>query len=276
MKKYIDVSTHQGVIDWEKVKASGVDGAILRAGYGRNNIDKQFIRNISECNRLGIPCGVYWFSYAYTAAMAAKEAEYCLAAIKPYKVELPVCYDFEYDTVRYAKEQGVTVNKALATACVHAFCGAVEEAGYYTMNYANPDYLSTYFDSTVQQYDLWLAWYKSNPNPDEQPRDDCGIWQYSSKGSIDGIGGNVDIDAAYKDYKSIIAKVGLNGLGKTTANTAETEPVRSADDEAETETVWYADAQAWVMEKGISDGTKAEQAATRAEVWAMIYRAMNK
>ena len=273
MKKYIDVSNHQGVIDWEKVKGK-VDGVIIRAGYGRNNIDKQFIRNITECNRLGIPCGVYWFSYAYTAAMAKKEAEYCLAAIKPYKVELPVCFDFEYDTVNYAKRQGVTVTKALATACVHAFCGAVEAAGYYAMNYANLDYLANYFDSSVLRYDLWLAWYKSNPNPEEQPREDCGIWQYTSKGSVDGISGNVDTNAAYKDYKAIIAKAGLNGLVATAE--PEPEPDPAVKEEAEEEKPWYADAQAWVMAQGISDGTKAGEPATRAEVWAMIYRAMNK
>lgn len=272
-KKYIDVSNHQGTIDWEKVKAAGIDGAIIRAGYGRNNIDKQFIRNISECNRLGIPCGVYWFSYAYTAAMAKKEAEYCLAAIKPYRVELPVCFDFEYDSAVYAKKQGVDVSKSLATALVHAFCGAVEDAGYYAMNYANPDYLSRYFDSTVLQYDLWLAWYKSNPDLTTPPREGAGIWQYTSTGAVDGISGNVDTNVAYKDYQSIIAKAGLNGV--ITVPAPEPEPAQSATTEQET-APWYADAQAWVMAQGISDGTNAEQAATRAEVWTMIYRALNE
>ena len=211
MKKYIDVSTHQGVIDWEKVKAAGVDGVIIRAGYGRNNIDKQFVRNITECNRLGIPCGVYWFSYAYTEELAKKEAEYCLAAVKPYKLELPICFDFEYDSVANAKKQGVTVTKQLATAMVHAFCGVIEAAGYYVMNYANPDYLRNYFDDTVGRYDLWLAWYSNA----EQPTRSCGIWQYSSKGSVAGINGNVDVNHAYKDYQAIITKAQLNGLGKT-------------------------------------------------------------
>ena len=81
--KYIDVSAHQGEIDWEKVKGS-VDGVIIRAGYGKNNIDKYFRRNVSECNRLGIPCGAYWFSYAYTPEMAQAEADYLISAVNPY------------------------------------------------------------------------------------------------------------------------------------------------------------------------------------------------
>lgn len=208
VKKYIDVSTHQGKIDWEKVKASGIDGVMIRAGYGRNNIDKQFVRNITECNRLGIPCGVYWFSYAYTEEMAKKEAEYCLEAIKPYKVELPVCFDFEYDSVTYAKKQGVKVDKNLATALVHAFCKVVEDAGYYVMNYANLDYLRNYFDDSVNRYGLWLAWYSNA----EKPTVDCDIWQYSSKGKVNGITGNVDMNYAYNDYAKIILKAGLNKL----------------------------------------------------------------
>ena len=76
-KKGIDVSRWQGTIDWEKVKADGVEFAMLRAGYGQGNIDAQFERNAGECTRLGIPFGVYWFSYAYTPAMARREAQCC-------------------------------------------------------------------------------------------------------------------------------------------------------------------------------------------------------
>ena len=260
-KKYIDVSYWQGDIDWAKVK-NEVDGVIIRAGYGQNNIDKKFKEYISECNRLGIPCGVYWFSYAYTVAMAKKEAEYCLAAIKPYKVELPVCFDFEYDSVDKAKAKGITITKTLATNMVHAFCGAVEAAGYYAMNYTNMDYLNKYFDDSTLKYDLWLAQWPTKPNLDNPP-EGVGIWQYSSKGSVSGIKGDVDMDAAYKDYKAIIAKAGLNGIAKAEEKPKEKEP-------------WYAEAQKWVVTKGISDGTKPNTPATFAEVWDMLYRAIGK
>lgn len=255
-KKYIDVSTHQGEIDFVKVKASGVDGIIIRAGYGQNNIDAQFKRNISECNRLGIPCGVYWFSYAYTGEMARKEAEYCLAAIKPYRVELPVCYDFEYDSVEKAqKNHGVGIGKTLATAFVHAFCSTIEAAGYYAMNYTNGDYLSRYFDESTLRYDLWYAAWPKTPDPNKPPRD-CGIWQYTSKGRVPGIAGNVDTNYVYKDYPELIRGAGLNRLSPAPAP----EP-------------WYAEAQEWVKSQGISDGERPTEPATRAEVWAMIYRA---
>lgn len=248
-KKYIDISFYQGDVDFEKVKKE-VDGVIIRAGYGQNNIDKKFVRNITECNRLGIPCGVYWFSYAYTEEMARKEAQYCLEAIKPYRVELPVCFDFEYDSVDYAKRKGVTVGKALATKLVHAFCGEIEKAKYYAMNYTNPAYLAQYFDDTTLKYDLWLAQWPTNPNPEKPPRE-CGIWQYTSKGAVSGIVGNVDMDAAYKDYPTIIRNAGLNNLAPKT---------------------WYSDAQEWATENGITDGTRPTEPATRAEVWAMLHR----
>ena len=138
--KGIDISTWQGTPDFSKVKAAGVQFVIARAGYGQNNIDKQFRRNASECSRLGIPFGVYWFSYALNAEMARQEARDCLEAVKGYRLEYPIFFDLEYDTVRYAKQNGVTITKALATQMVKAFCSEIEAAGYYAANYMNNDY----------------------------------------------------------------------------------------------------------------------------------------
>lgn len=251
MQKGIDVSKHNGTIDWAKVKEAGVQFAMIRAGYGANNIDAQFKRNISECNRLGIPCGVYWFSYAYTEEMARKEAEHCLTAIKPYKLDYPVAFDFEYDSVSYAAKKGVSMTKSLASKLVKAFCGAIEEAGYYAMNYANADYHANYFDASVKNtYDLWLAQWPKSPDLSAPPA--CGIWQYSSTGTMPGISGNVDMNAAYKDYPAIIA--GMKG-----------EPMEKTEKEL---------AREWVMAKGISDGTNPDAPATRSQLWVMLYRLM--
>lgn len=209
-RKGIDVSSHQGVIDWVKVKAAGIEFAMIRAGYGNNNIDKQFKRNISECNRLGIPCGIYWFSYALNADQAAREAQQCLAAIKPYKVEYPVCFDLEYDTITHAAGKGVLIGKTQATAFVKAFCKTVEQAGYYAMNYANQDYIRNMFDmDALGGLDLWYAWYNANCN-----RSDAGLWQYTSSGKVPGISGNIDLNIAFRDYPAIIKSEGLNGFGK--------------------------------------------------------------
>lgn len=209
--KYIDISKYQEKPDFEKIKADGVEGVIIRAGYGKNNIDEQFIRNISECNRLNIPCGVYWFSYALNVDMAKKEAEYCLAAVKPYRLELPIAFDFEYDSVAYAKKKGVNITKEMATEFVHAFCKTIEKAGYYAMNYTNQDYLSRYFDQSTLVYDLWLAVWPKEVDPDNPPRK-CGIWQWGGA-PVNGITtGTVDSNYAYKDYPTIIRNAGLNHL----------------------------------------------------------------
>lgn len=243
--KYIDVSEHQGVIDFERVKGS-VDGIIIRAGYGRNNIDRQFLRNISECGRLEIPCGVYWFSYAFTADMAAKEAEYCLDAIAPYRTELPVCFDFEYDSVAFAGANGVTASPALVNAAVRAFCGAVEDAGYYSMVYANPDFLRRYM-TDVGGYDLWLASWSETVDVTRPPQN-CGIWQWGVS-TVPGISGNVDTNEAYRDYVSLIAGVGLN---RPTAKH------------------WYDDAMLWAKRNGIITEDRPTDTASRAEVVQML------
>lgn len=251
--KYIDISEHQGEIDFTKVKPN-VDGVIIRAGYGQNNIDKQFVRNIRECNRLDIPCGVYWFSYAYTAEMAKREAEYCLAAIKPYRVELPVAYDWEYDSANYATRHGATANAALGNALVKAFCDTVEADGYYAMNYANPDFLNRYFTDTAK-YDLWLASWPNVVDVTKPPRK-CGIWQWGGS-AVPGINGNVDSNESYHDYKSIIANAGLNHLKSEPKN-------------------WYDDAMAWAKDNGIMDGSRPEDLATRAEVAQMFFNMFGK
>lgn len=210
--KGIDVSKHQGTINWEKVKAAGIQYAIIRAGYGRNNIDPQFKRNISECNRLGIPCGIFWASYALNVAEAKKEAEYCLQAIAPYTVEYPVYFDLEYFTADYMAENGITLTKAMATQHAEAFLEAIEDAGYYAGLYANPDYLSRFFEaSLLDKYDLWLANFRENADTSSPPRS-CGMWQHWNKGSVNGISEKVDLDVSYKDYPEIIRGAGLNGL----------------------------------------------------------------
>ena len=163
----IDVSQWQGVIDWDAVKPH-IGGAILRAGYGKGHPDGQFARNAAECNRLGIPCGAYWFSYAKTPAEARAEAEHLLRAVAPYRMELPLCFDFEYDSLSNAEKQGAAMTKALASELVRAFCGRIEAGGYWALNYANPDFLSRWYDEDIpQRYGLWLAqWTGKAPETD--------------------------------------------------------------------------------------------------------------
>ena len=107
----------------------------------------------------------------------------------------PLCYDLEYDTIRYASQNGVTITKSLATQMAKAFCDTVKAAGYTPMNYSNLDYYNNYFDMSQLPYDLWYAQYASKPSIDGME-----IWQYSSSGSIPGVSGNCDVNYAYKEY----------------------------------------------------------------------------
>lgn len=204
----IDVSFYQGIIDWAAVKASGIQFAILRAGYGLGNVDEQFNRNARECNRLGIPFGVYWFSYAYTEAGARQEADYCIQVIKDFEVQYPVAFDYESASVDYAASHGVNVTPELASRLVNVFCRRVEELGYFAMYYSNLNFLNQMFDASLQgKYALWFARYAQEPGLNGQ-----AMWQYSSTGSVPGINGNVDMDIAYYDIANVISKAGLNRL----------------------------------------------------------------
>ena len=190
----IDVSEHQKTVNWSQVKDAGVKFAMIRAGYGRNNVDEYFHQNAKNALAAGIPIGIYWFSYAYNVQMAKNEANYAIALAKQYDVTWPICYDLEYDTIRYASQNGVTITKSLATQMAKAFCDTVKAAGYTPMNYSNLDYYNNYFDMSQLPYDLWYAQYASKPSIDGME-----IWQYSSSGSIPGVSGNCDVNYAYNE-----------------------------------------------------------------------------
>ena len=216
--KGIDVSYAQGVIDWEKVKASGqVDFAILRAGYGRETtqVDTRFERNYAACKRLGIPVGAYWYSYATTVAEAEQEAKVCLQTIQGKQFEYPVAFDIE-------EARCLPQADALSTT----FCTALENAGYYTAIYTFKSALESNFSAAVKnRYDIFLS------HIGVQQTDyagSYGLWQYSWTGCIPGISGDVDLDYAYKDYPTMIQNAGLNGFTKATQTTPEPDAEDSA------------------------------------------------
>lgn len=263
LKYGIDVSEHNGQIDWDAAKASGkVEFAILRAGYGKGRVDAKFHRNAQECNRLGIPIGIYWFSYAKNPAEAEQEAKYCLDVIKGYKIEYPVCFDFEDDSVKNCKNAGITIGgKDFATSLAQSFLSVIKRAGYKAANYTNPAYLNQYFDAAkLTAYDLWLAQWPYTPDPSIQPVSQPEIWQYSSTGKIPGIATNVDLNACYVNY--VTEEV-------TPTSTAPTVP--SVMNQR-----WAHDAVEKARAFGISDGSRPDDPATRAEVMAMVIRAVEK
>ena len=206
--KGLDVSEFQGEVDWERVKAAGYKFAMLRAGYGYNTIDKQFRRNASECNRIGLPVGAYWFCYAFSPEKAVQEADGCIDTVSEYRLDYPVCYDIEQASADYIEKQDVSFTPALAKNVVKSFCDRIEAKGYYAMFYTNRNFLDTYLGTELsKRYAYWYARYA-----DRFDGTDCGIWQYTSTGSVPGITGNVDLDLGYTDYPSVIKKAGLNHL----------------------------------------------------------------
>lgn len=206
LKKGIDVSSHQGDIDWGTVK-DNIDFVIIRAGYGNNNIDKKAEQNIRGCEENNIPFGFYWFSYAYTPEMARNEAKHLLNFIKEHTPLYPLYFDFEYDSVEWAGKQGVAITNQLLRDMATAFCDELEKSGYYAGIYANLDYVRRmYGEEIFKRYDLWYArWGVTEPDRS------VNLWQTSSTGKVPGISGNVDTNIAMIDFPTLIKEKNLNG-----------------------------------------------------------------
>lgn len=203
-KRGIDVSEYQGTINWEKVKKS-IDFAIIRCGYG-SDIEKQddseFIRNANECTKLGIPFGVYLYSYAKNVNDATSEANHVLRLVKNYKMDYPIFYDVE------DKSQNLLSNQELTKIC-ETFCNILENNKYYVGIYANLYWFNTKLNSSeLNVYDKWLAEWSNRPSYDKE----YGMWQYSNDGKIDGINTRIDLNIAYKDYPAIMRKNNLNNI----------------------------------------------------------------
>lgn len=204
-KRGIDISAHQGAINWDLAKTQ-IEGVIIRAGYGKNNIDQKWVPNIETVRDTTLDIGVYWFSYAYSVDMAYMEGKYAALAVQKKLGTrcIPIAYDLEYDSVTYAVKKGVKIDRNAATQYAIAFLKAVQECGYRPMLYTNIDYLKRYFDwdaicKAVPDTMLWLAqWRDSKPTA----YDDISVWQYSSSGSVAGITTRVDMDIIYDDLET--------------------------------------------------------------------------
>lgn len=210
MLKGIDVSKHDGTIDWAKVKASGkVDFVVLRAGYGKlaSQKDVQFERNYSECKKYGIPVGAYWYSYAHSVSEMETEAKVFLSVIKGKQFEYPVYLDFE-------EKSQFNMGKSACIAMAKAFLKVLENNGYYAGMYCSSFYLKNYFDSSIRdKYTIWVAHYGVSKPSYPDPYD---IWQYSSDGTVSGINHRCDMNYCYKeDFPQTIKAMGLNGFKKS-------------------------------------------------------------
>lgn len=209
-KKGIDISVWQGNIDAGQVKNSGIEFVILREGY-RQTVDSRFFENVKKCNEVGLPVmGVYHFSYALNAEQAKQEAQSCVANLQKAGLgkDTIVFFDFEYDTVTKAAASGVKLGKAECNAHTKAFCETVESLGYKAGIYFNIDYYRNWYDhDLLDKYVRWLAdWSGDADYP-------CSFHQYSSKGSVPGINGNVDMNYYFvEDTNSVVPGVTANAV----------------------------------------------------------------
>lgn len=193
VKRGMDVSYWQGLINWERVKADDIDFAILRCGYvktlGRPQVDQQWKRNAQECERLGIPYGVYIYSYAKTVEAAKAEADHVINTLKGFSPTYPVYFDLE------EKSLESTSNRMLLANMASAFCDKIAAAGYTPGIYANTNWWNNYLtDPVFDQWERWVAQYNSKCS---YTRGSYRLWQCSASGKVDGIVGNVDLDLEF-------------------------------------------------------------------------------
>ncbi len=203
----VDVSTWQGYnIDFNKVKAAGINFVILRAGYGKyiSQKDPTFEGNYKKAKAAGLNVGAYWYSYAQTEADAQAEANVFLEAVKGKQFEMPLYFDLE-------ERSQFNKGTAFCSKITEIFCGALEKAGYFAGLYISRSPLQQYINAnTAKKYALWIAEYNSKCNYGGS----YGMWQNTSTFRVNGIGGNVDHDFCYVDYPTIIKNGGFNGYPK--------------------------------------------------------------
>ena len=219
-KTIMDVSRWQGSIDWDKVKASGLVSGVMLKTVSTNRklskrkdglyIDPTFERNYAECKRVGLPVGVYYYTYATDKEMADAELALLKTAMTGKTFELPISVDVEDNKIKKLSTQALTDLAAYALA-------TVERWGFYALLYVGLNFAQTELymgGAALRKYDVWLARHprdKSKTKPEDKPKTDFafGMWQYTSTARIPGVSGNVDMSHAYKDYAGIIQRAGL-------------------------------------------------------------------
>ena len=200
--KGIDVSKYQGAINWSAVAADGYSFAFIKVGSAKSGLDPYFAANMVGANAAGLKTGVYLYSYATTVEAAMAEAQFTLAAIAPFTVNMPVVFDLE-DAVH----KSMTPEQLAALTVV--FCTIIQSAGYYPMVYSSKKWLTQRIGPVP--FDVWAAQYADAceyPNP--------AFWQFTSSGTVNGIQGRVDLNFQFKDYSNIIIPYGFTTRGGKT------------------------------------------------------------
>ena len=199
MLKGIDISEFNGIIDFNKVRDSGINFVMIRATYGRKKEDKLFHKNVKGCIEAGLPFGLYYYSYAVDEVSCKEEVDFFISRVSKYKeyIQYPLCIDME-DSDGYKKERNAISKENLTNICKIA-CETIREKGFISMIYANADYFKNYLDEEIlKDFPKWIAWWSQNANIDKTK---YSIWQYKSTGIVDGIGTKVDLNESFFDYQ---------------------------------------------------------------------------
>lgn len=206
--KGIDVSGWQGKIDFKKVKASGVDFVIVKAGYSTNT-SATWETHFANAKNNGLKVGAYWYSYAQSIEEAREEAKAFIKALEGKQLDFPVFLDMEEKSM-FDKGTG------FCTLLVEAFCGELEKAGYYAGVYCSTYWYTNYVEKSVREKrPAWIADYRSKC----YYTDTCGIWQYGAT-TVPGVQYDCDVDWGYVDYSEYIKSHNLNNYKKTANSTA--------------------------------------------------------
>ncbi len=207
--KGIDVSYHNGTIDWKRVKYSEVEYAIIRCGYGtndKNQDDKKWEENVKGCIDNNIPYGVYLYSYADTVEKASSEADHAIRLLQGKKLKYPVYYDLEEDKLRDK------ISKQTIADIAQTFCDKLSAKGYTVGIYANKDWFTNYLtDSRFNNWTKWVAQYNTVCNY----KGKYDMWQCSSTGRVPGISGNVDLNYSYSPFENSYGGGNTNNGGTT-------------------------------------------------------------
>ncbi|MEE0674814.1 MAG: glycoside hydrolase family 25 protein [Ruminococcus sp.] len=214
-KKGVDLSSANGSVDMNKIKAAGYDFVMLRCGYGNDDTsqdDSRFESNVKKAEAAGLPWGAYIYSYALDTNEAKSEAQHVIRLLRGKKPTMPIALDME-DADGYKRRNGMPTNNELVKIC-ETFLSTIKKAGYYPMLYASLSWLDNQLNNKSLQnsYDIWCAQWNSVCQYDGSR---LGMWQYGGEtnylesNSISGVG-TVDKDMCYKDYPSIIKNGGYN------------------------------------------------------------------
>lgn len=244
----IDLSFANGVVDFDAIKRNGVEGVIIRCGYGREawQKDRQFERNYSEAKRVGLHVGCYHYAYCNSGADAESEAYACLDMIAGKQFDLPIYYDLEEPVCM------PVINDA-----IERFCGILESKGYFVGIYTSKSVLiDMVSEKNKTKQCVWMAHWTGSKSSKSSYDGQYGCWQYSDSGRVIGVIGSVDLDIIYVDYPSIIVSGGFNNYPKQENCQSDAEPAsvetKPADDkpaDVETYTIVSGDTLSGIAKK---------------------------